>query len=102
MKNITDAYQAISNPDVANKLFVQFENKKLRYGQLVEKMGRLTSLFKEYGIVTGDRIVVSSYDEEVVITITCAAMANGICTIVVPQDTAKIRAISCIQRLKSD
>lgn len=100
MKNITDIYQAITNPDVAKKLFVQFENNKLKYGKLVEQIGRLTSLFKEYGIATGDRIVVSSSDEEVIITVTCAALANGICTIVVPNDTAKIRALSCIQRSK--
>jgi long-chain acyl-CoA synthetase len=100
MKNLTDAYQAITRPDVANKLFVQFENSKLSYGKLGEQIGRLTSLFKKYGIVTGDRIVVSSSNEEVVITVTCAAMANGICTIVVPQDTAKTRANSCIKRSK--
>jgi acyl-coenzyme A synthetase/AMP-(fatty) acid ligase/acyl carrier protein len=100
MNNLKDAYQAITRTDIANKLFVQFENKKLSYGKLVEQISRLTSLFKEYGIVTGDRIVVSSSDEEVVVTVTCAAMFNGICTIVVPQDTAKTRANSCINRSK--
>jgi long-chain acyl-CoA synthetase len=100
MKNFADTFYAISNSNVANKLFVQFESTKLNYGKLVEQIGRLTSLFKEYGIATGDRIVVSSDDEEVIITVTCAALANGICTIVVPKDTAKIRAISCIKRSK--
>jgi long-chain acyl-CoA synthetase len=100
MKNFADTFYAISNSNVANKLFVQFENTKLKYGKLVEQIGNLTSLFKEYGIATGDRIVISSHDEEVIITVTCAALANGICTIVVPKDTAKTRAISCIKRSK--
>lgn len=97
-KNLTDVYQEIARPDVANKLFVQFENKQLRYGKLIEQIGRLTRLFKEYGIVSGDRIVVSSLNDEAIITVTCAAMFNGICTIVVPKDTAKTRANSCIKR----
>ena len=100
MKNIADAYQAISNPDVANKLFVQFKNKKLRYGDLIEQIGRLTSLFRAKGIESGDRIIISSSNEEAVVTVTWAALFNGICTIVVPKDTAPIRAHSCITRSK--
>ncbi len=100
MKNFADTFYAISNSNIANKSFVQFEATKLKYGKLVEQIGRLTSLFKEYGIASGDRIIVSSNDEEVIITVTCAALANGICTIVVPQDTAEIRANSCIKRSK--
>jgi long-chain acyl-CoA synthetase len=100
MKMLTDIYLKLSHPDRAKNTFVHFEHEKLRYGQLVEQIGRLTSLFNEYGVTKGDRIVIASDDEEAVITLVCAALTNGICSIIMSPMTPATRAKALISKSK--
>lgn len=100
MKTLTEIYQNVSRSDMAKKVFVQFEHKQLLYGELAQQIGRLTSMFREYGIDKGDRVLIATDDEEAVITLVCATLTNGICAINLSPETPTARAKALITKTK--
>ncbi len=52
--------------------------RKLTYGELFDRVGRLTTLYANLGLEPGDRVVVASEDDLTVITLFMSLLRNGL------------------------
>jgi len=64
--------------------------QKLGYGDLAKRIGKLTGLFRRFGLATGDRVLLASQDDLAVVSFFFAMLRNGITSVVVdPGSTEK-------------
>lgn len=56
--------------------------KELTFGDIAERIVRLSGLFQQWGLKPGDRLLIASGDDEAVITIVLACLSSGISAII--------------------
>lgn len=61
-------------------------SRDLTYSTLFDRIGRLTSLFRNIGLGLGDRVVISSKDDLSLVTLFVALLRNGITAVVLDPD----------------
>ncbi len=58
------------------------EDRVLHYGAVLDRVARLTRLFREHGWGPGERVLIASSDPDVTVTLHLALLRNGITSIV--------------------
>lgn len=81
MSVLPATYERIRKQVKGSKPFV-IGPRKLTYGELFDRVGRLTSLFRAEGLASGDRVVIASSDDLAVITLFMALIRNGITAVI--------------------
>jgi long-chain acyl-CoA synthetase len=68
------------------RVFIHGENDRLTYGATVERVGRLTGLFRRHGLVPGMRVVLATHDDLAHATAFLALLRNGLTAVVLNPD----------------
>lgn len=97
---IASLYEAAERAAAAGKTFVQYARERFGYADLLREAGQWTAIFRRHGLAPGDRIIVASDEDEAVISLTCAALFNGLCTVPLSADTAEPRARALMERAR--
>ncbi|MGH6931811.1 MAG: AMP-binding protein, partial [Dongiaceae bacterium] len=71
--------------------------RELRYGEVDDRLRRLTALFGRMGLARDDRVVLSSRDDIAVITLFLALVRNGITAVVLDPDAPAIESAKLIE-----
>jgi long-chain acyl-CoA synthetase len=71
--------------------------RDLSYGEVLERMRRLTSLFARMGLARDDRVVLSAKDDIAVITLFLALVRNGITVVMLDPDAPAIEIAKLIE-----
>ncbi|MBN8821851.1 MULTISPECIES: AMP-binding protein [unclassified Spirosoma] len=95
--NATTLFERLNAPSNANALFVETASQRITYAQLSERIRKAATLFGQYGLVEGDRIVVSIADEQETILTFLSLLANGLTAILLDPDTKTSRTESILQ-----
>jgi long-chain acyl-CoA synthetase len=85
---MTSFYNCAKN-EKSKKIFLQANNSALTYGELLERMGKMNRLLASSGLSAGDRVLISSDDDELMAILFLALIDNGMTPIVT---TTEIRA----------
>jgi len=96
MKTLTDIYDRITS--CLSKTFAVLENETIKYRELKTQINHFSGLFSEYGIKSGDRVIIISDDESFVISSVATTFFNGISATVLTTETAEIRTKSIIKQ----
>ncbi|GAB4040287.1 AMP-binding protein [Spirosoma gilvum] len=90
-------FTQLADPSHASALFVETTNYRITYAQLSERIRKAATLFQQYGLAEGDRIVVSIADEQETILTFMALLANGLTAILLDPETKTSRTESILQ-----
>ncbi len=98
MKTLQDIYRDICAPNQQQKTYAIFANHKLNYAELQQRIRYLSGLFRLHQCQIGNRVVVCSKDDELVITVAAAALLNGIALVILSPEQKMTRLQSLIQK----
>jgi long-chain acyl-CoA synthetase len=97
MKKLHDIYRNICDQSRQKHPYAIFSKDILTYGELLERIKHLSGLFQQQ-CKLGDRVVLCSTDDELIITVTAAAFLNGMTLIVLSAEQKISRLQSLIQK----
>ncbi len=90
--DVVEAFQRAAHSSYANKPFLQTEHATITYGTLVDMIKRLTGLYQQSGILSGDRVVIATQDDIHAPILFLSLLANGITAVVLDTDIKTSRA----------
>ncbi|WP_436516319.1 class I adenylate-forming enzyme family protein [Ekhidna sp. To15] len=97
MKNFKDLLENDVIEPVTRKIFYVSENNSYNYGSFIERIGKITTLLNQNGVVPGDRILVSISNDYDMFCVTFSLILNGATAVLIEPDTKSRRAKSIIE-----
>jgi len=96
---IKKLYQQIKKCAGNRKCFVDFQNEKLTYHQLLRTVERLATCFRDHACITGSRVLIFTRNDKHAITLCLSALLEGLTPVILPVETKKERAQALLQKV---
>jgi len=97
--NIVEAFDLCEHKRFRKKTFL-YDGKEHTYGNLYDHMTKYTGVFKEYGITSGDMVIVSCKMDIAAIEAHLSLMRNGIISVLIDPETKQKRILRLLEFIK--
>jgi acyl-CoA synthetase (AMP-forming)/AMP-acid ligase II/acyl carrier protein len=96
--NTNSLFETLQQAAIRNRLFAHIGDKKTTYGQLLEEIEKLWSIFQKNGLKKGDKVILSVNDDYYTALFFLAFLRYGIVTVFIDPDVPPKRAIAIIEK----
>ncbi|MEO6355610.1 MAG: AMP-binding protein, partial [Ferruginibacter sp.] len=96
--NTNSLFETLQQAATRNRLFAHIGDKKTTYGQLLEEIEKLWSIFQKNGLKKGDKVILSVNDDYYTALFFLAFLRYGIVTVFIDPDVPPKRVIAIIEK----
>ncbi len=94
---LVDAFRRAEEPLLSKKAFIVTGKETLTFGEVAEKEKRLSRLFREAGIIPGDRVIIATRNELEASILFLSLLRSGIAAVNLDPDTKRHRFSRIVQ-----